>query len=449
MAISLFSCSDDSVDNVFDQAPANRLEQANSELLEALLAQTNGFKGVYFTKNDEFGGFTFFMKFNADGTVSMTSDFDADTEIQSSTYEVRTGTASELVFTTHNHIQKVSDPDYPGLRGTGFKGTSVFQLFSNENGTLTFRDVRNKNTGFFVLEPSGFSNFETESVASAEKSLAQRDNIIPGADDSIFQVLKIENSNGEYNFNFNYNVFSQFASPRVEIYEGSIPTIREFNFGVAFTEDGLIISPALEFEGVVYENFIYDEDTNSYISTVNGTTATILFDSEPAFLSSDVNELGKPGHATFGYRITWGASPLTSVGFNTLLDDTDQRIQADFGSSSYFYQVYYFAQPDADGIVEIRTYFVVGGALYYASYLFEQKIENNRLYLEYLGYGNGNASYFANASELIINFFASETGMYFYDHGSFSTDTSSYGNLSSSFTSADQPNLRLYGLWFD
>ncbi len=449
LTIFVFSCSNDNVDEVFSEAPANRLTQASTELMELLTAQEHGYKAVYFTKNDEFGGFTFFMNFNEDATVNMTSDFDEDTDMQSSSFDIRPGTATDLVFTTRNHIQKVSNPDYDGLRGTGFKGTSVFQFFSNQDGKLTFRDIRNADTGFLVLEPTGFSDFETESLASVDKSLAQRNNITPTATDAVFQILKIENASGEYNFNFNYDAFRQFASPRVEIYEGNIPTIQEFNFGLAFTEDGLIINPALEFEGETYETFTYNEETRSYVSTVNGTTATIFFNGTPAFLTSDVEALGEPGHSSFGYRITWGDSPLTSSGFHALMDDMNQRIQSSYGASAYFFQISYYAEPDDSGTVGMRIYFNIGGSFYSGLYLFKQTIADNKLYLEYLGQGNANAGYFANASEPLIEFFSSEEGLYFFDHGSFSTETTNSSNLSSSFTSISQPNLRLYGLWFN
>ena len=107
MFLSLVSCNNDDGETLFPESPAERIEQRNSELLSLLLAESNGYKGVYFTKNDEFGGFTFYMKFNADGTVEMTSDFDSDSAIETSSYEVRFGTTNELVFTTRNHIQKV------------------------------------------------------------------------------------------------------------------------------------------------------------------------------------------------------------------------------------------------------------------------------------------------------------------------------------------------------
>src|SRR6056300_147827 len=194
LALLLFvSCNNDDGEVLFDQSPADRLAEQNEVLLNLLTTEPQGYKALYFSKNDEFGGFTYYMKFNTDGTVRMTSDFDEDTDIQTSSYDVRTGTTTELVFTTRNHIQKVSNPDYPGLVGTGFKGTSVFQFFSEEEGVITFRDVRNTSTGILILTPTNFSDFDTESLASVETSLVNRENFTTSDAVTSFPFLSVEN----------------------------------------------------------------------------------------------------------------------------------------------------------------------------------------------------------------------------------------------------------------
>ncbi|WP_372757788.1 DUF4302 domain-containing protein [Mariniflexile sp.] len=454
MFITLFSCNNDDDNLLFSESPAERISQSTSELVNLLVEQQNGYKGVYFTKNDEFGGFTFYMKFNADGTVTMTSDFDSETDLFTSSYDVRLGTATELVFTTRNHIQKVSDPEYGGLRGAGFKGTSVFQFFKNENGTLTFKDVRNSSTASFILEPTGFSDFETESVAKAKESLAQRDNLLPTAQTSVFQVLRFENENGIQNYNLNYDSLRLYATPRTQNDTGEVS---ELNFGVAFSDTGLTINPAITFEGETYEDFVFDYPTNSYVSTVNGTTATILFSNTPVFLTDDVNGLGKTGHQVFGSRLSFGVNSLTSPGFDALISTVNQNIKGISANANAYWSysgIEFYVVPNATtGYVTLYVMVYSSGptstATYYAGYNFRQTIENNKVYYTYVGAANGNGSYFLNAVTPLLQFFLSPDGMYFTDQGSFSSSLFSYSNLSSTFTSASQPNLRLYGLWFN
>lgn len=278
--LSLASCNDDNVDEVFADSPADRIAQGNSELLNALLAQQNGFKAVYFTKNDEFGGFTFFMNFGADGTVAMTSDFDANTAIESSSYEVRLGTTTELVFTTRNHIQKVSNPDLPGLIGTGFKGTSVFQLFANEDGKLIFKDARNRDTATLILTPTNFSNFETESIASVEASLQNRDSFVNSSAVTSFPFMRIDDGTGNIKeYSLNYDGFRLFANPFTINDDGSIS---DLNFGLAFTEEGFTISPALDLGETKIEDFVLDQTSGSdYIAEVNNIKVKIGYGNVP------------------------------------------------------------------------------------------------------------------------------------------------------------------------
>ncbi|WP_445733004.1 DUF4302 domain-containing protein [Mariniflexile sp.] len=448
MFLGFVSCNNDGAETLFADSPADRIAQKNSELLNLLLAEPNGYKGIYFPKNDEFGGFTFYMKFNADGTVNMTSDFNDETAIASSSFEVRYGSAPELVFTTRNHIQKVSDPDYPGLIGSGFKGTSVFQYFGNENGLLTFKDVRNANTGRFELTPSGLANFNTESVQKVQSSLAQRQNLLPTPSSSVFQVLKIKKGNKESNFNFNYDAFRLYASPRVRL-EGDVISVQEFNFGIAFTGDGLIISPSLQFDGESYTNFTYDVATLSYVSTVNGSTATILFDNEPAFIGEDVNELLDLGPTGFLYRPALGKNPLTSPGYDLMISQVNENLGAIGFSFVELQLILDFESDDCDTYLFIRVRRDSDGATFTTFYCYEKAvIQDRKLFLTYLGPSGGNATFLEARLAPIINFFNSSKGLIYSDEGSFSSSAASYINRAGTFTSLDNPSIRIYGLWF-
>ncbi|WP_303319088.1 DUF4302 domain-containing protein [Flavivirga abyssicola] len=456
MFVSLFSCNNDDDQTLFSETPAERIAQRNSELQSLLLSQDQGYKGVYFSKNDEFGGFTFYMKFNADGTVQMTSDFNSETAIRSSSYEVSFGTTTELVFTTRNHIQKLSETS--GARLAGFRGTSVFQYFSNDNGVITFRDIRNRDTATLILEPTGFTDFTTESVVKAEASLAQRQNLLSSPTTSVFQLLRIENAGGTSNFNLNYNPENLYASPRITLDDGSVT---EFNFGIAFTENGLIISPALEFEGETYTEFIYDETSSSYISTVNGTTASILFGNEPAFIGRDIESLAQLGPTGFLYRPRLGSNPLTSIGHDTLLQEISNNFDA-AGLGAWTVREYQliidFNSDDCDTFLFMQLERTADQETFRAFYCFERGIINDRkLFLNYTGPISGpgvgtilagNTAFFEPLVMPLIDFFNSSEGLIYTNEGGFSSTLFNFSNSAGTFTSIENPAIRVYGLWF-
>lgn len=324
--LTLCSCSNvDRAEAIFDDAPADRVAQQNRELLNILLNQVQGYKGVYFTKNDEFGGFTFYMRFSADGTVEMTSDFDEETDVEFSSFEVRYGTTTELVFTTRNHIQKVSNPEVEGLVGTGFKGTSVFQFFSNDNGVLQFRDIRNRDTAILVLEPTGFSNFRSQSIASVEKSFKNRSDFVNSDSVTAFPFMSIDNGTSVQRYDLNYNNVTLFANPTT-IAENGI--ILDEEFGIAFTENGLIISPALQVNGVEVEEFIFDDTSGfEYISTNQDVTVKIGYGNLPVTLLDPYN---------FGVRrniafVNFDEPLKSSTAFNDFYAEYTDFLESTFG----------------------------------------------------------------------------------------------------------------------
>ncbi len=446
--VSMFfmACNNDDDSELFSESPAERLAQRNSELLNLLVSEQQGFKGTYFSKNDEFGGFTFYMKFNEDGTVNMTSDFDSQTAIETSSYEVRIGTTNELVFTTRNHIQKVSDPLVGGLIGAGFKGTSVFQYFSVEDGKIIFKDVRNRDTSTLILEPSGFADFQMESIGKADASFLQRQNILPTATSSVFQLLSIENANGISNFNLNYDSLRLHAKPTLTLDDGEVS---ELNFGIAFTENGLIISPALEFEGETYTEFIYDSDASNYVSTVNGTTATILFADWPAFISGDIFDIASidGGAPIFLYRPGLGSNPLTSLGHDAIVNDLNDFL-GQF-NISFFDYIFFFDFNDDGQICEgqLRVRFNGFPDLNYC-FSAAQINADNTFQMTFQTPFDQDSADFQFLAQDFIDLFNSSSGILGTLEGAFSTDSGGFSNLSATFTGLDNPSIRVYGLFF-
>lgn len=114
-------------DTVFNLTPTERKAENETEL-EKLLIANPGFRVVYFPKDNEFGGFLFYMSFDDKGHVRMSGNVDDEIDFIEAENDVRSVSATELVFSLLNHIHKLSDNAHEGLIGTGFKGNSQFQF---------------------------------------------------------------------------------------------------------------------------------------------------------------------------------------------------------------------------------------------------------------------------------------------------------------------------------
>lgn len=457
----LFSCSDDENQSVFDQTPAERVAERITELQNLLLSQPNGFRAVYFPKDDERGGFTIFMQFNADGTVRQTSDFDADSELQNSSYEVRLGTTTELVFTTRNHITKATDPTavtevingFP--TGLGFFGTSVFQYFSNDNGVITFRDVRNKDTALMVLYPTNFTDFDTESVASVEATYASRQafNEVDCATASVYDslVLEVPDGNGTKNYFLDFNLNTIF-------FEGETINTEEvpapIDFGAVFTlVDGqqvISISPALEVEGNSFKDFILDSGsaTPQYVASVNGATATISKKALSEPTGEDIFAL--PG-SIFFYDTADGTNPLLSPCFQELvIDQINTNLENRFGPGVLTFAFYAVFLDFTGGCSNLAIWVQdATGASFRANYCIVAGVENNIISFDYLGPFSGpNDAFLQAVLAPMIDFLSGPQGLLYTNEGTFNGSINSYSNAAGAFTSLDNKSLRTYGLFF-
>lgn len=424
--MTLLSCNNDDGEVLFADTPAERIAQKNGELLNLLLAEAQGYKGVYFPKNNEFGGFTFYMKFNADGTVQTTSDFDSETAIETSSYEVRFGTTSELVFTTRGHVQKLSNPSLTGAVGTGFKGTSVFQYFSNENGVITFRDIRNTNTGHFVFTATNFTDFETESVVSVTASLANREDFVNSSAVTAFPFLSVENGGGLDEYALNYDNVNIFANPTTQADDGSVTDVE---FGMAFTEDGLIISPPLEVNGVTFENFTFDGTSGfEYVSTVAGVTAKIGYGNTPV----------TPLDAyAFGVRASAGVFNMderykSSTAFNNFYDDYAEFLLNTYGivvSNVVLWEL-------NTGNVPYIEFITNAGRFWYD---LDFEVTNGIVVFTPTGATNASAGVTAIFQPLIDAFIGAPSGYYLLNTGNYLN----FSNRSYSLINVDDPTMTI------
>ena len=459
--VLIFSCSDDD-NKLFSDTPSGRVDARVNELKSSLLSQPNGFKAVYFTKNDQRGGFTIFMKFNADGTVRQTSDFDTDIDLANSSYEVSFGTSIELVFTTRNHITKGTDPEtvVETINGRsapqGFYGTSVFQYFSNENGVLTFRDVRNRDTAILTLTPTNFVDFDAESIASVTKSMENRENFtaVDCSSDSVFSVLSltIDNNGNSSRYDLNYEQEIFYASPSRFDAQGSLESFDEF--GIAFADDGLKISPALQVDGTSLEDFVLNRTTSGtqYVSTKNGITATISNKRVSVPSGEDIFEL--PGLIYF-YDTADGTNPLLSLCFRELIiNQINSNLDARFGPSVFRLSFFaFFLDFDSDNCSNQLSIWIQGAPgtnPIRLNYCYSRAtIQNNIISQNYLGpFDTGNSAFVEPQLMPLIEFFNSSQGLIYTNEGPFRATINSYTNSSGSFTSLDNDSLRSYGLFF-
>ena len=210
---------------------------------------------------------------------------------------------------------------------------------------ITFKEVR--SGGVLVMSPSGFTDFNIESVANTDITYANRQAFsdVNCATESVFKdlVMEINNSGESIRHILNYDSDKIFFDSETTNAEG-VSTSQ--GLGVAFTlineEPAITISPALEVGNNSFKDFIIDYNALGvqYVATVNGATARIFkTQSLNTPTGEDVNlDLPTLGPTRYLYRLSLGNNKLTSLCFKELvIDQINANLDTQFGEGIFVF----------------------------------------------------------------------------------------------------------------
>lgn len=295
LALQLGACSSNEAEQKFDQTPTERLNAQKKELQDLVLTSEFGWKAVYFTDNTQLGGYTHLFKFSADGTVQMASDFDSDTDVYKSEYDIQLGSTVSLVFTTKNRIHLLSDSNnFPTdiLEGKGYLGDFQFLYYGQENGQIIFKTNRTAQELRFVKATAA----DWENLS---QNIEMEQNVIGAPTRPLFRLLETNDGTTVHQFDFAFTEVTRFAEANSIEAGYSV----SYNMGIAYTPTSIIVSPAIEVKDQKLSEFVYDDTNGSFTATgTNGVSAVIKYTDKPLVLTDDYKIL-LPGKvfARFGY----------------------------------------------------------------------------------------------------------------------------------------------------
>lgn len=429
------SCENEQgAEKLFEDVATVRISKEQQELKDLLTNADQGWKVTYFTNGSKFGGFTMLMKFDKENNVEMTSDINSETEAIVGQYDIKMGNTVKLSFSTFNHIHKLVDSYFPSaLRGRGYEGSGEFYYYGQEAERLLFKSVRYvdpEKIEFVKATKEDWDNLIEESMEMAT-------NLKPGPEDSVYTNITVTQNNQETIYPYNLDDLRRFISMTGKTSEGSLV---DKSFGIAYTPVGLNVFPPIELQETTFDSFTYDEEHDEFIATVEGTTAKLGFSDQPANISDDVLDIGIKFNR-FWYDPTWGTNPLTSAGFDALIDEVNKNLSV-FNVRFSRLRIYVDQNEPGLSILEISA----SGNL--ARYAYNTEIKDSKFYMKYVGPDNSIGAILEPHLEPLRSFFGSSKGLYYTNEGSFKSDDNNYSNSSGTFTSAESPNIRLYGLWY-
>jgi hypothetical protein len=323
IALLLAACTNTDAEQKFEQTPTERLNSQKKELNDILLSSENGWKVVYFTDNTVLGGYTHLIKFATDGSVQMASDFDDDTAVYKSEYDIQLGSTVSLVFTTKNRIHLLSDSDdYPiaALRSKGYLGDFQFLYYGQENGEIIFRTNRSNQELRFVKATA-------QDWTDLPKNIDMIDNVVGDPSRPLFRLLETNDGTTTHQFDFNFSEVTRFAESNSVETGYSV----SYNMGVGYSPTGIVVSPAVKVGDQKLTNFVYNDLDGSFTATgTNGVSAVIKYTDKPLVLTDDYKILlaGNPNNVyAYIYNLTNTASTNSTL-FKTILKDLNASLPA-------------------------------------------------------------------------------------------------------------------------
>lgn len=294
-------------DRVFDKSVAERLSEQEQKLQDLLLSSEYGWKLVYQISPDDFGGFTYLMRFKDSRNVEMVSDFNkAGTKIETTEYAIHQRATTSLVFTTRTKIHELSDPmNSPYNPGAGFFGEYQFGYYGNTENEIYFRTPKQDQEITFVkATKEDWENFKIQ----YENVEGMYNPNMP-----YFRVLEITEGGVSKKYEL-----SSLGSVRMFEINGAVALNAENRFSLTFNSKGATIYPGIKVGGKEATDFVYNPISHTFDCSVEGNKVSIQYANEPFAPINSYLKLVKPTQSNrlFLYR---GDLPTKSARGNSPL----------------------------------------------------------------------------------------------------------------------------------
>lgn len=161
LPLVLQSCFKDD-DDIFDKSASQRMEERLVHDQQVLTGATNGWIMEYFPEKEQsYGGYTMFVKFDDDNAVTVASEKGKADQTETSMYELIADSGPVLTFNTHNslfhYFSDPSNPDGIGPIDSGMGGDYEFMVIEATPEKVRLKGKKTGNTIIMIPVPTSTS----------------------------------------------------------------------------------------------------------------------------------------------------------------------------------------------------------------------------------------------------------------------------------------------------
>lgn len=258
--------------DIFDQTPAERMEAFLNEYQEILETAENGWILEYYPDSDvSYGGYAYHLSF-ADGKVSALFQLASDlAKPEESLYRMVADDGPVLSFDTYNsYIHYFATPSGGAENYQGYRGDTEFKIMGKSKDESVIYLVGKKSGN-----PCTLTYFEGEDpveyLEACNNMMAEL--TLPSITAIEFQVGELVGemeSNGVMGLsNLLYYAYPESDEEGAAYVEGALP--------FCTTPDGIRPFQPIEIDGVEYDFFYYDAETNRFVTDDEYVSINLIY----------------------------------------------------------------------------------------------------------------------------------------------------------------------------
>ncbi len=282
LLLGIFSCNKDTdVDPLFDTDVDSRTEVELDEYRKALVAPEFGWKLEYQPEND-IGIFNVYLKFDENGSVNVVSDYNNGDDDLETTYRVGISQFPELVFENYSVFHSLFEVGNFQLNA---EFEFVFDKIEGETILLKSKTDPGEKSTVTLVKASTSDMLAIKELQGLDEKVADGYNT-----DLFFRSLVAKDASDATVFSSSFNFSSLERVASITSLDNESKQVTETR-PIKITKEGFDFIEPITISGNEVKSFVYDMDTNTFISLDGGLTTIISHTNIPGLLFyPDVND---------------------------------------------------------------------------------------------------------------------------------------------------------------
>jgi hypothetical protein len=267
--LAFLSCKKSEVEPLFSDSANKRITTAIDGYKKQLVGSEYGWKGAYYPNGAKDGGYSFYLKFDATGRLSMYSDLDGlfTDKAFETTYQVKALQKPTLIFDSYSYLHELVNPDYNG--GTGYMADLELAVVSADENKISL--VGNVNKTEMIL--TKLTKAESESLAKGGLANIFDSSVDFVNTDKYLTIVFPTGERADISIDLDTKKFTIFSIKNNNVDALETPFI--------LTTTGIQFKNPLTLYGVTFQELVWDNILKIYYINPNGKRINVVLSSKP------------------------------------------------------------------------------------------------------------------------------------------------------------------------